>query len=220
VYGIYITKKGGKYIMMKIIKLFTTSVAALTLFLLASVASAATLELTQTEKEVLYDQYVEIVAEIESERDGVILEVAPMELFSDEDWITPEKFKQLAIDRANISVEIVPQDANVITPFSTATASKSKTISSSELTRTVTARGSFETGYNSTAGRQVFTGINSLTSSMSGTGKWEQTGYTPSRIDGGRTYTIALSGKFTINGLVSGHHLYYEFYCNPTGGVS
>lgn len=206
--------------MAKFVKLLTTSVAAFTLFLLASVASAAPLQFTQTEKEVLYNQYVEIVADVVSQHDGAILEVAPMEMFSDADWIAPEEFKQLAIGRANTTIKIVPTDANVITPFGTSFGSKSATISSSGLSRTVTASGSFETGYNSTAGRQVFMGINSLTSSMSGTGTWKQTGYTPSRIDGGRTYAIALSGTFTINGLVSGHHINYEFYCSAVGGVS
>ena len=59
-----------------------------------------------------------------------------------------------------------------------------------------------------------------MTSKMSGTGTWKQTGYTPSLIDGGRTYAISLSGTFTINGLKSGRHLYYEFYCNADGRVS
>lgn len=202
-------------------KCLMTSVAAFALFMIASVASAATSVLTQVEKEALHRQYVEVVQQVKAEYDGVMLEVAPIEMFAEEDWIAPEDFKELAIDRANMTFEMAPQDPSVSSPFSTAYASKDGDIKSSSITRTITASGSFETAYNATAGRQVFFGINSLTSSLkSGTGTWKQTGYTPRRIDGGRTYAIDLSGTFTLNGLVSGHHIYYEFYCSAEGRVS
>lgn len=65
------------------------------------VVSEVPLELTKEQKEDYYQQYVEIVEEINAEGNGkYTLEVEPFDEFKEEDWIDPEEFRQMAEDRA------------------------------------------------------------------------------------------------------------------------
>ncbi|MBS4203440.1 hypothetical protein [Lederbergia citrea] len=59
------------------------------------------LELTQEQKEEYHKQYVEIVEKINAEEGTIQLEVVPIDEFKTEDWVEPEKFRQLAVDRAH-----------------------------------------------------------------------------------------------------------------------
>ena len=36
---------------------------------------------------------------------GAMLEVAAIDLFAKEDWVEPEEFRKLAIDRANVTID-------------------------------------------------------------------------------------------------------------------
>ena len=69
------------------------------------VVSVAPLELTQEQKEDYHKQYVEIVKEINAEEGTNYLEVEPIVEFKPEDWVEPEKFKKLAIERAYMKFE-------------------------------------------------------------------------------------------------------------------
>ncbi|RST76408.1 hypothetical protein D4T97_006475 [Siminovitchia acidinfaciens] len=60
------------------------------------------LELTQELKEDYHKQYVEIVKEINAEEGTNHLEVVPIDEFKPKDWVVPEKFRQLAIERATM----------------------------------------------------------------------------------------------------------------------
>ena len=62
----------------------------------------ALLQLPQEEREAYYKQYVEIVEEVNAEHSNADLEVVPLNEFAEEDWVEPEKFRQLAIERANL----------------------------------------------------------------------------------------------------------------------
>lgn len=62
------------------------------------VVSLTPLELTQEQKKDYYKQYVEIVEEINAEEGKNHLEVVPMDQVKD--WVEPEEFRQLAVDRA------------------------------------------------------------------------------------------------------------------------
>ncbi len=65
------------------------------------VMSVTPLDLTQEQKEDYHKQYVEIVKNINnSNEDTNHLEVEPIEEFNSEDWVEPEKFRELAIDRS------------------------------------------------------------------------------------------------------------------------
>ena len=63
--------------------------------------SVTSLDLTQEQKEYYHKQYVEIVKNINNaNEDTNHLEVEPIEEFNSEDWVEPEKFRELAIDRS------------------------------------------------------------------------------------------------------------------------
>lgn len=64
------------------------------------VVSVTPLDLTQEQKEDYHRQYVEIVKEINANEDTNHLEVSPIDEFKSEDWVEPEKFRQIAEDRA------------------------------------------------------------------------------------------------------------------------
>ena len=67
------------------------------------IVSEVPLELTQEQKEDYYKQYVEIVEEVNAEGNGAYyLEVEPFDEFKEEDWIEPEEFRQIAIDRTQL----------------------------------------------------------------------------------------------------------------------
>lgn len=67
--------------------------------------SVTPLELTQEQKEDYHKQYVEIVEEINAEEGTNYMEVDPIDEFKPEDWVEPEKFRQLAIVRAYMKFE-------------------------------------------------------------------------------------------------------------------
>src|SRR5689334_20841974 len=73
------------------------------------VVSEVPLELTQEQKEDYYKQYVEIVEKVIAEYPGTTMEVVPFDEFAEQDWVEPEKFRQLAIDRANIKFNVEKQ---------------------------------------------------------------------------------------------------------------
>ncbi|SES35830.1 hypothetical protein SAMN05518872_108254 [Psychrobacillus sp. OK032] len=64
------------------------------------VVSVTPLDLTQEQKEDYHKQYVEIVKEINAKEGTNHLEVNPIDEFKSEDWVEPEKFRQIAEDRA------------------------------------------------------------------------------------------------------------------------
>jgi hypothetical protein len=64
------------------------------------VVSVTPLDLTQEQKEDYHKQYVEIVKEINAKEGTNHLEVSPIDGFKSEDWVEPEKFRQMAEDRA------------------------------------------------------------------------------------------------------------------------
>ena len=66
------------------------------------VVSVTPLELTQEQKEDYYKQYVEIVEEVMREYPDTTIEVVPFDEFKEEDWVEPEEFRQIAIDRTQL----------------------------------------------------------------------------------------------------------------------
>ncbi|WP_297989467.1 hypothetical protein [Anoxybacillus sp.] len=67
--------------------------------------------------------------------------------------------------------------------------------------------------------RQLFSGVKSISSKASGSGTWTQTGYNAELIDGGRTYVITVSGKYSYHGATYTISTSIEFYCNATRGA-
>lgn len=203
--------------MKHVSKLVKGFIALSTAFMLVGGAGevSASADLSDQQKEY-YNQYVEIVQDVMAQHEGVTLEVAPAEEFSPEDWVEPEEFKALATERANATIVFNEQQGN-FTLFSSDSATKSVTVDSNGAVVGISIKGEFTTLLS--GGRQIFDGIDRITS-WSSTGTWEQTGYTPKRLDGGRTYSITVGGKVTLNGLKSSHNITVEFYCSSTGVVS
>jgi hypothetical protein len=199
-----------------VIALFT----AFIVFGLVEVAPAASLELTQKQKEDYYKQYVEIVAEVAAENPGVNISLVPIDEFKPEDWVKPEEFKKYVIDRANATIIVEPQKLDGITPYSGVGATKIATIKIGSTTRSISVTGSFETQYSDIHKRQLFSGVRSITSKVASEGgTWTQTGYEASLIDGGRTYVIIVGGKYTQSGVTTTHLIDVEFYCGAYGSV-
>ena len=70
------------------------------------VVSAVPLELTKEQKEDYYKQYVEIVEEVMREYPEMTMEVVPFDEFKEEDWVEPEEFRQIAIDRTQLELVV------------------------------------------------------------------------------------------------------------------
>jgi len=182
-------------------------------------ASAMEVGLDDTTKQAYYAEYIEIAKEVGKETE-LDISVLPMSEFTEADWQTPEEFRTIITAIANWRIECT--EVSGIQPYSTASATKSATISADGHNYTISITGSFETGLNTATGRQHFMRINSITSKISeNTGTWKQTGYEYQSMDAARTYGITVSGELTIAGAKFANKLaYVEFYCSHNGVVS
>lgn len=198
-------------------KKFTSLIMALVLSLALCVPAFAA-ELDNETKREYYAEYVNIAAEVsaETKRD---ISVIPMDEFSEEDWQTPEEFRDFITKVAhwNLYCTALP-DAQA---YSSTSATKTTSLTVRGVTYTLSISGRFETGLNSDTKRQHFCGYSDITSSLvSGTGKWVQTGYVVKSLDAARTYAVHVSGEVTIGGAKFENLVAYtEFYCSATGVV-
>lgn len=183
-------------------------------------ASAATLTLDEETKEEYYLEYIEIAKEVSKEAE-LDISVLPIDEFQEEDWRTPQEFRNLITEVAYWHLTCTDSGDDALTQ-STASATKSTTVTADGRSYTLSITGSFKTDLNTSVGQQRFSGINSITSKLTGsTGTWTQTGYESQSMDAARTYGITVSGKLTIAGAVFSNKLaYVEFYCNGQGVVS
>lgn len=179
--------------------------------------SVTPLDLTQEQKENYYKEYVAIIKKANSEY-GANLEIKPINEFHDEYWIEVKDFEKMAKDRANAKI-IVSKNTDVYAPD---LVPKTAEFQIGSRVRTISFSGSFETQLNSNTadGRQLFSGMNSISSQVEGDGIWEQTGYDYSIINNGRSYRITVGGKYSDSGISSSHLIDVEFNCNENGGIS
>lgn len=184
------------------------------------VPAFATEALTEEVKEAYYAEYVRIAAEV-SEETELDISVLPMTEFSDEDWRTPQEFRKFITEVAHWNL-VCTDIGDGIATYSTASATKTTTVTADDRTYNLSVTGTFQTVLNTTAGQQRFGGIDSITSKLTGsTGTWTQTGYEWQSLDSARTYAITISGRLKIAGAVFYNKLaYVEFHCNPQGVVS
>lgn len=191
---------------------------AVTLTLSLSGVSYAATTISQTEKENYYAQYLKIAEEV-SKDTGRMVGVIPLEEFSENEWVTPNEFRKRALALANLSVNTVPGDTGI---QSTGSDTHTETFRVDSVTETLYIHGSFETQYNSTLDRQLFAGVNSISSylSSSSSGDWEQLDYDYDLLDGGRTYYITVAGEYTRLGLYTNVYVDTYFYCSANGAVS
>lgn len=175
--------------------------------------------ISDSEKENYYAQYVTIAAEV-SEETGHKVWVLPIDEFTDSDWVTTSKFREQAFAFANLQVKPVVNDGTI--SRSTGSDTNQTTITVGSITETLYIYGSFETQYNSSHDRQIFSGVNVISSylSSSSNGTWKQIDYDNDLLDGGRTYYITVSGTYTRLGLATNLYASTYFYCSSTGGIS
>lgn len=207
-------KISGSKLLKKVVSL--AMVASLCMGLMVS-ASAAPSELDDETKATYYAEYLKIAAEVNKEMDAYI-SVNPMDEFAEEDWMTPEEFREFVEAIAGWKI-VCTSDA---TNARSVSATKTCSVTADSRTYTIAVTGTFSTKYSETYKRQAFSGINSITSEISGsTGTWTQTGYESSLVDAGRTYCITVSGTLKIAGATFSNKLaYVEFVCSSVGAVS
>lgn len=201
------------------LKTGTSLALALTLmFGLCWNVNAETEAISEQLKAEYYADYQQIASEVSSST-GKEISVISFDEFNDSDWVSPDEFRNLALEFANLKLEVVPNDFSV---RSTGSKTKSVSITAAGLTDTLYITGSFETQYSSFHDRQLFAGVNSITSSLSSSsnGTWSQIGYDYSGLDGLRTYYVTVSGQYIRAGLATNLYASVYFYCSPTGGIS
>lgn len=194
----------------------------------AGAGSAETIPLTEQQKQQYYEQYMEIVEEVREKKTGIGIEVVPMEEFQLEDWVEPKAFEKriqytmdeyLKTERErlhNLSSTSTKAVANLKGEMT-----KKVHIYVSDTTPLIEVAGKFETQYNSRADRQLFSALSTVsTQSASSLGKWEQTSYEASLIDGGRTYRIRIEGTYGAAGTAVEKAFTVEFHCNEVGGIT
>lgn len=164
-----------------------------------------------------YEQYGEIVQRL-SEETGTKITLLPAEEFEEEDWRTPAQFEEVlrSLVTGGYTVEQTASER------SSDKTTKEVSFSNGENSYKISVTGKFETQYNSTSKRQLFSSVSSITSKMSSTsrGTWDQNSYSAKKTDSGRTYQISVSGTVREAGTEFDKIVRVEFYCDSKGGIS
>lgn len=163
-------------------------------------------------KRVYYAQYVKIVKEV-SQQSGIDIIVNPVQEFAEEDWKTPEDFRDLITEIAEWDIRC---DASNVSKTKTAK------VDADGKSFEIAVTGTFTTQYNSTTQRQHFQSVDTITSKISsGSASWTQTGYEGQSLDAARTVAIYVSGTLKVAQATFRNKLaYVEFYCSDKGEVS
>lgn len=163
-------------------------------------------------KRVYYAQYVKIVKEV-SQQSGIDIIVNPVQEFAEEDWKTPEDFRDLITEIAEWDIRC---DASNVSKTKTAK------VDADGKSFEIAVTGTFTTQYNSTTQRQHFQSVDTITSKISsGSASWTQTGYEGQSLDAARTIAIYVSGTLKVAQATFRNKLaYVEFYCSDKGEVS
>lgn len=138
----------------------------------------------------------------------VDIEVAPISEFNEEEWVSPEVFKQRAIDATQANAVNIETSSNGIMPYSTSSATHNIGIVHGSTDVSVKVSATFTTQLVS--GRQVFLNYSGLGITAS-KGTWTTTGVDARIIDGGRTFTFTIGGQLSYLGLNSYHTLNTDF---------
>ncbi len=248
--------KMEKKSLIKSYKLFTVLfIFACILFITNnSTASAAELSQQEQEKEELYQQYIEILEEVKATvtwGDGLEgIEVSPIDEFEEEDWVSPEVFRQRAIERVQSSVvEIeIPEipfyefeedrfsekiferraigatQANPVAALANNITLLSTT-SASRKVRVLHESTPIDITIFATFTTQLSDGRQVLTGysnlrTIPSRGFFTRTGVDARITNRGTTYAFTIGGSLKYVGLTTYHTLNTKFYCSPTGVVS
>ena len=180
----------------------------------ASIIAYAASSLDAATKQEYYKIYAKIVNEI-SQESGKEVGLLPMDDFRDEDWKTPEEFRKFVSQLVYGQLVVV----DLPNTRSGSSAAKKVTITEDGTPFSISITGKFATQYNSSTGRQHFSGVTSLTSKSSGSGDWKQISYDADFIDAARTCYIIVSGKLTVSGVYTTKYASVYFYCGSNGCI-
>lgn len=180
--------------------------------------SPSLLNLTQEQKEDYYQKYVTVIEDINAQHD-TDLKLEPITSFSEDYWVEVETFKKRAKERAKISIVVSINNER----YHPASVPKTVTLKIGPNKENIIFEGSFDTQLNENTpkGRQLFSVFNGISSETENSdGSWTQIGYTDSLMENGSIYVIDVSGKYSLNGILSTHSISLEFDCNKNGGIS
>ncbi|MCM3006881.1 hypothetical protein [Priestia koreensis] len=176
-------------------------------------------EVTQKQKEAYYKEYGEIIKKVNEANPGKELTLVPFKEFKEEDWVTPEQFEKIAVKRVKMEFSLSKGNDNEIYSISTVTKTKSTTISSYGVSRSINVIGDFTTSYDQDRRRSFFVMCNSITTKLEGTGSWSVSKIKKELTDNERTCAVTIIGEYGLNGISSSHRISQEFYCNADGSV-
>ena len=214
--------------MGKITKFISTLVISVSLLGTTTIESATANSLTEKQKKQYYKQYVKIVDEAMEKKVGIHIEVTPMDEFQPEDWIEPKAYETMV---QNIVDEYLVTERKTLNALSSTAhnevtnvngkTTKTTDIYVGDVIPTIEVSGNIETQFNEYHDRQLFAKLDNIsTQVVSSLGKWEQTSYESSLIDGGRTYSIRIEGIYRLNGQSFPKAFTIEFSCNKFGKIS
>ncbi|WP_397538280.1 hypothetical protein [Rummeliibacillus pycnus] len=214
--------------MGKFTKFIVTLVISVSLLGTTTIESATANSLTEKQKQQYYKQYVKIVDEAMEKKVGIHIEVVPMDKFKPEDWVEPKAFATMIQNMVDEHITTERETLNALSSTYDLIAKNvnGKTIKTTHIYVSghipeIEVTANIETQYNERSDRQLFAKIDNISTHVVGSsGKWEQTSYEASLIDGGRTYSIHIEGIFKKYGQSFEKAFTIEFSCNKFGKIS
>ncbi|KGX91904.1 hypothetical protein [Pontibacillus marinus] len=187
--------------------------------------------LTKEQKEHYYEQYKKIIDTAMEKKTGVVIKVPSMEMLNENsDWVSPEIYKERVqkIVEGHIQREREMREgmSEYVEPAVTENgiSGKSKYFYFSGIIREIIVTAQFDTQYSEELDRQVFVGIDNISSQIESPevidkGDWEQTSSDFSLVDGSRTYSIQIEGVFSYNSATYEKAFTIEFHCDENGKI-
>lgn len=202
------------------VKAMLSMILVLAMGLPAAASAAGSGALDEATKREWYEEYQKIIEEVspESKLGDFGLTLSPFEDFKEKDWKTPREFRAFAKEMAGSYVEMKSGPAEE--PLPAGSAAKRVYLTIQGVDYGIDIVGDFHTQYEDYQGRYVFSGTPSFTSLPAGEGFWSHIGMEAYLIEGGRTWSVTVSGRFTLGGVSKIYLARAEFYCDPQGNIS
>ena len=202
------------------VKAMLSMILVLAMGLPAAASAAGNGALDEATKREWYEEYRKIIEEVspESKLGDFGLTLSPFEDFKEKDWKTPREFRAFAKEMAGSYVGMKSGPAEE--PLPAGSAAKRVYLTIQGVDYGIDIVGDFHTQYETYQGRYVFSGTPSFTSLPAGEGFWSHIGMEAYLIEGGRTWSVTVSGRFTLGGVSKIYLARAEFYCDPQGNIS
>ena len=183
------------------VKAMLSMILVLAMGLPAAASAAGSGALDEATKREWYEEYQKIIEEVspESKLGDFGLTLSPFEDFKEKDWKTPREFRAFAKEMAGSYVEMKSGPAEE--PLPAGSAAKRVYLTIQGVDYGIDIVGDFHTQYEDYQGRYVFSGTPSFTSLPAGEGFWSHIGMEAYLIEGGRTWSVTVSGRFTLGGV-------------------